>query len=111
MQSLQARLLPTPSVQFRGAPKDKRAMWDAHETIKGRWRIDGKKFVLGNEKRIPHAWGVAVSHGRYPMKGDDIKRFFKEFVRIYNGHGGQLVNEPYIWQGDLVRSPAGFDEL
>lgn len=54
MIKTQARLLTPPEVQF-GNSKEKPG-------YSGRWRLDGKTFLLPNPKELKH-WGVAIMNG------------------------------------------------
>lgn len=95
---VKARVLPTPDVTFSNGNIP------GTQAGSGRWRIDGKKFATPNTRPIM-AWGVCVIQD--PREAPDqaaTAAFFKQFVQIYKGHGGQFANDmPVMVPGNLLR--------
>ncbi|KAF4556208.1 Piwi domain-containing protein 2 [Elsinoe fawcettii] len=86
------RLLPNPKVQFANGPVDPRTS--------GRWRVDGKKFLLPPKHSLTN-WGVCCVLDNNPRaRGPDkatVDKFISEYVKIYTGHGGKVENKnPFL---------------
>lgn len=95
---VKARILPTPDINF-GAGKIAGA-----EAVRGRWRIDGKRFLTVNKEPLK-SWGFCVV--KHPKFGNSkvnqaaATAFCNKFVEVYKGHGGVIAStEPAIFLGD-----------
>ncbi|KAF2789751.1 Piwi-domain-containing protein [Melanomma pulvis-pyrius CBS 109.77] len=97
---VKARILPSPSVHFGQGSKE--ATINAKDLIQGRWRLDGRKFAIPNEKPLM-AWGVCVITGRGAPPQPAVKAFVDNLVRIYESHGGKITSHPKFgktpWMG------------
>lgn len=95
MQRIKARLLKNPKIQFGGSTLD--------PGTRGRWDLRGKRFHSPNPDGLK-SWGVGVFPGRGVDKAV-VDSFLANFVRMYQGHGGRIVNSrPFV---DLCSSDAG----
>lgn len=56
---IKARVLPYPTVQFGAGSKEMTIK--PQDMVQGRWRLDGRKFVINNQARPIKAWGICVS--------------------------------------------------
>lgn len=95
---VKAKVLPNPKVQF-GADA-------ANPGITGRWDLRGKRFLESNKAPLK-SWGVLVAPGRGATSQQQAEAFVQMFVKIYSGHGGQIVEkQPTIMQGgaDIAQS-------
>jgi len=88
---VKARVLPSPSVQFGPGGQSK---VDTGDLVKGRWRLDGRKFVLSNTDKPIKAWGVCVIQGRGSAPQPAVEKFMQQFVSIYESHGGKISSHP-----------------
>lgn len=97
----QARILPSPVVQFGQGSRQVNV--DPKDLVQGRWRLDGRKFALPNQDRPIKAWGVCVIQGRFAPNPSQVEKFIDDFIRIYEGHGGQILSHPKFgkkpWMG------------
>ncbi|KAF2201527.1 Piwi-domain-containing protein [Delitschia confertaspora ATCC 74209] len=79
-----ARQLPLPQLHF-----DK-AQVQPHDLIQGRWRLDGKRFIMpalaGKDTPLT-AWGICVIQGRDQPYHAQVENFAKQFVKIFESHG------------------------
>ncbi|KAF2864177.1 Piwi-domain-containing protein [Piedraia hortae CBS 480.64] len=84
--TVDARLITTPKVQYGVGVADPRTS--------GRWDLKGKKFLQGNAAPLK-SWAVCVLSGRRGGKPDTsvVNNFVREFVRVYQGHGGNIENK------------------
>ncbi|KAI9771459.1 MAG: hypothetical protein M1840_002079 [Geoglossum simile] len=109
MTTTNARLLPEPTIQFKGAT--------ITGTVKsGKWNIQNKKFLRPNPAPLK-SWGVLVfaqvppnnQHRRYPKTDiynyraaqnaskTVIDSFIRTFVNTYISHGGIVENKsPFV---------------
>ena len=80
-----ARIIPAPTVKF--------GTGEAKPGTSGRWDLKGKKFLQPNVTPLK-SWAVCVIPGRRGGKPDKavIETFIKEFVKIYQNHGGRVEN-------------------
>jgi eukaryotic translation initiation factor 2C len=93
MFKTQARVLPTPQIQYGVGSQD------AKFTPKdGRWDLRGKKFASWGPISAANngglkAWGVMVfgSPQRIPEAG--VKAFFRELIKAITQHGGHVVHK------------------
>ncbi|KAI9685409.1 MAG: hypothetical protein M1822_004540 [Bathelium mastoideum] len=81
--TIKAHVLPNPKVQFGNTVHN--------PGTSGRWDLRGKKFMAGNQKELK-SWGIMVVDGRGAPDRAAVQRFITEFVKIYTGHGGKVVN-------------------
>ena len=100
MTMVPARLITAPKVQF--------GVGQANPGTSGRWDLKGKKFLQTNQVPLK-SWAVCVIPGRRGAKPDKgpVENFIKEFVKIYQGHGGKVENKQpalSLAQGDDVGS-------
>ena len=81
-----ARVLTAPKVQYGTGV--------ANPGTSGRWDLKGKKFLLPNTAPLK-SWCVTVISGKRGGKPDksSIDNFVKEFVKIYQSHGGRVENK------------------
>ncbi|KAF1977039.1 eukaryotic translation initiation factor 2C 2 [Bimuria novae-zelandiae CBS 107.79] len=104
---VQARLLPPPVSRF-GPKSGKEATVNAKDLLQGRWRLDGRQFVLPNTDKPIKAWGVCVIQGRGAPTPDVATTFAQQFVKIYTAHGGVIAShpthgqKPWIGPGNLA---------
>ena len=86
MKTVDGRLLPAPKVQF--------GQGTATPGTSGRWDLKGKKFLTPNAVPLK-SWAVCVVPGRRGGKPDRaaVENFIREFVRIYQSHGGRIENK------------------
>ncbi|KAF1362486.1 Piwi-domain-containing protein [Lizonia empirigonia] len=103
---VKARVLPSPQVHFGAGSKE--ATLKPQDMVAGRWRLDGRKFAINNDKRAIRAWGVCViQHARAPPQAA-VESFIQKFVQIYESHGGrfdahpQFGKKPWLGQGNLA---------
>ncbi|KAL1800152.1 hypothetical protein ACET3X_000494 [Alternaria dauci] len=89
---VRARILPSPNVHF--APGSKEATIKPADMIAGRWRLDGRKFIMNNKERPIKAWGVCCVQGRGSPPPPAIEAFVQKFVQIYEAHGGLVASHP-----------------
>ncbi|CAN9089423.1 unnamed protein product [Alternaria alternata] len=89
---VQARILPSPTVHF--GPGSKEPTIKPADMIAGRWRLDGRKFIMNNKERPIKAWGVCCVQGRGSPPPQAIEAFFQKFVQIYEAHGGLVASHP-----------------
>lgn len=89
-----ARVLPPPKVLMGG-----NATIQERDLVQGRWRLDNKQFIHKNT--VPLAsWGVCIVNHKSQPNEEQVKNFIQQFVRIYTGHGGQVLNgKPCIYLG------------
>ena len=96
-----AIILSPPVVSFGTGSRD--ANIKPHDMLQGRWRLDGRKFVLANNERPIKSWGICVVQGRGAPQPQAIQRFAEEFVRVYESHGGKVMAHPKFgktpWMG------------
>ncbi|KAI9834225.1 MAG: hypothetical protein M1819_003063 [Sarea resinae] len=91
MVQTKARVLNNPTVGFQGS--------EINPGVSGRWDIRGKKFIVGNKHPLK-AWGVCIFAGRYKVDKASAGNFIREFIKIYQGHGGVVENKnPIIVEG------------
>jgi eukaryotic translation initiation factor 2C len=88
---VKARVLPAPQVQF--GTGSQKAQVEPKDLLQGRWRLDGRKFVLPNENVIK-AWGVCVIQGRGSCPQPAVEKFMQMFVHTYEAHGGRIAAHP-----------------
>ena len=102
--SVQAKLLPPPKVAF--APGGEMAT----PQYSGRWDLRGKRFIEPNAQPL-QSWGVCVvPDRRYSLDQATVQNFLRQFIRIYEGHGGKVQRkDPVIMQG--VNDPAKCVEM
>ncbi|PVH96601.1 Piwi-domain-containing protein [Periconia macrospinosa] len=109
---VKARVLPTPTVAF--GPGSREPKIKDSDLVNGRWRLDGRKFALPNQNPI-RGWGVCVIQ---PTRKNDpgvpkdmVAKFFSEFIKIYEGHGGRIMAHPKLgkapWMGPGALSDGG----
>ncbi|EOA89671.1 uncharacterized protein SETTUDRAFT_159260 [Exserohilum turcica Et28A] len=100
---VQARVLPPPTVQFGAGSKEMTIK--PSDMIQGRWRLDGRKFILTNKNndRAIRAWGVCCVQGRGSPPLQAVETFCQKFVQIYESHGGVVASHPQFgkkpWMG------------
>lgn len=95
---VKARILPTPDINF-GQGKV-----SGSEAVRGRWRIDGKRFLTINSKPL-RAWGFCVvkhpKFGRESVNQQAAQAFCNKFIEVYKSHGGVFEStNPAIFVGD-----------
>jgi len=88
---VKARILPSPTVHFGAGSRDPTVK--VQDLTQGRWRLDGRKFAMPNEKSVL-AWGVCVIQGRGAPPQPAVKAFVDNLVKIYEGHGGKIAPHP-----------------
>ncbi|KAI9707546.1 MAG: hypothetical protein M1836_000507 [Candelina mexicana] len=81
-----ARVLNAPQIQFGGSTHN--------PGTSGRWDLKGKKFLTGNVMPLK-SWGVAVfnTNRRVSLDKPQLENFIREFVKVYQGHGGVVQNK------------------
>ncbi|KAH8727196.1 Piwi domain-containing protein [Phaeosphaeriaceae sp. PMI808] len=89
---VKARILPSPAVHFGQGSKD--IQIKPQDLIQGRWRLDGRKFILSNKDRPIKAWGVCVIQGRGAPPQPAVETFIQKFIKIFEGHGGIISSHP-----------------
>jgi len=100
---VKARILPTPDIHF-GSGKV-----SGSEAVRGRWRIDGKRFFTVNKEPLK-SWGFCVlkhpRFGREAVSQQAAQAFCNKFVEIYKSHGGVFARtDPAIFLGDPKKGP------
>lgn len=75
----------------------------ARPGFSGRWDLRGKVFFSPNTEQLK-SWGICVlkpsEDRRPPVTRDQVEAFKKNFINLYRGHGGQVLNtEPVIVSG------------
>ncbi|KAF2871011.1 eukaryotic translation initiation factor 2C 2 [Massariosphaeria phaeospora] len=97
---VKARILPSPAVHF--AAGSQQPTIKPADLTAGRWRLDGRKFAMPNEKPIG-AWGVCVIQGRGAVAQPQVAAFVEDLVKIYESHGGKILAHPKLgkkpWMG------------
>jgi eukaryotic translation initiation factor 2C len=100
---VRGRILPTPEPTFLNGKVD------ARTAFTGRWRIDGKKFLMPNTRELK-AWGVGIiDYGQTgTFRGPSVPsnaavQFFTQFMKIYTVHGGKIANPPVVMNVQLAR--------
>ncbi|EMD96783.1 hypothetical protein COCC4DRAFT_142403 [Bipolaris maydis ATCC 48331] len=88
----QGRVLPSPVVHF--GPGSKEATIKPADMIQGRWRLDGRKFVMPNKERPIKAWGICVIQGRGSPPPTAVESFALKLIQIYEAHGGHILSHP-----------------
>ncbi|CAL3971616.1 unnamed protein product [Diplocarpon coronariae] len=87
MTVTQARLLPSPEIQFTGSK--------TNPGTAGRWDLRGKKFWLANPEPL-RSWGFVIVGGACPEAV--VRNFANVFIQTYTGHGGKILNKnPVIY--------------
>jgi eukaryotic translation initiation factor 2C len=98
---IQGRVLPSPTVHFGVGSKD--ATVNQKDLTQGRWRLDGRKFVLPNAEKPIRAWGVCVIQGRNCSDQPQTEKFVGDLIKIYEAHGGKFEAHPKFgkkpWMG------------
>lgn len=88
MTQTQARLLPSPEIQFGGGQK-------LNPGTMGRWDLRGKKFFASNPEPLK-SWGVCILDNACPES--TARNFINTLVSVYAGHGGRIENRtPVIY--------------
>ena len=87
MLQTNARVLKNPTIQYGGVGNTA----VINPGLQGRWNLQGKKFFGGNPNPLK-SWGVGVLP-RGGIREEDARAFITNFIRIYRGHGGTVVNE------------------
>ncbi|KAF2747569.1 Piwi-domain-containing protein [Sporormia fimetaria CBS 119925] len=99
-----ARILPVPQLGF--GPANRPSVVPGSDLVQGRWRLDGKKFFAPQSaSRTLDAWGVCAIQGKFGVNPEQVQAFIKNFIRIYEGHGGRFGpkgKQPYICPGNLA---------
>jgi len=85
-------VLPSPVVEF--GPGSKEVNINPRDMIAGRWRLDGRRFLLNNKERPIKAWGVCCIQGRGSPPPQAVEAFFQKFTQVYEGHGGVIAAHP-----------------
>lgn len=85
-----ARLITNPEVHFGGGTK-------INPGVSGRWDLRGKKFIEPNPEPLV-SWGFigCGTNDGYCIEKEALKAFAQNFVRIYKGHGGRVIKDPYV---------------
>lgn len=94
------QLLPPPTSQF--GSKSKETTVNTRDMLQGRWRLEGRRFVLPNTDRPIKAWGICVIQGRGAPTKEAVTKFAQEFVRIYTAHGGIVAKHPQHGQAPWI---------
>ncbi|RAR09531.1 Piwi-domain-containing protein [Stemphylium lycopersici] len=89
---VEARVLPSPTVHFGAGSKE--ATIKPADMIQGRWRLDGRKFVINNKDRPIKAWGICCIQGRGSPPPQAVEAFVQKFVQVYESHGGLVAAHP-----------------
>jgi eukaryotic translation initiation factor 2C len=97
--TVKGRVLDAPNLKFGSR------ILQPTDINRGRWRIDGTKFIYPNPRPLK-AWGICVvrSSGRGSADPNVVRQFMERFVSIYEGHGGvfdQASRRPVIVEGNL----------
>ncbi|KAI0160179.1 Piwi domain-containing protein [Xylariaceae sp. FL1272] len=103
MKVTEARLLKNPEIVFGGPAKEAKE----DPKMKGRWRIDKKKFLEPNRRELT-AWGFVLI-GKH-LRKDQVESFATKFVQIYRGHGGIIRANPAVVQIDVNSGFADFGD-
>ena len=95
MLETRARVLDPPEVQYKTNT--------AKPAYSGRWDLRGKVFFKPNEAPLK-SWGVVIlssPQDRRPMIAkDQVSAFLKNFINLYQGHGGVVTNKnPVVLDG------------
>lgn len=86
----QARILPSPGIQF--GPKTK----VEQPGTKGRWDLRGKTFLTGNPQELV-AWGIGIFPGKFNLDKAQLEKFAFDLIKQYRGHGGVVANsKPHL---------------
>ncbi|KAF2641273.1 Piwi-domain-containing protein [Massarina eburnea CBS 473.64] len=100
---VKARILTSPTVKFGAGSKE--TTIKPQDLIQGRWRLDGRKFAMSNDRPI-RAWGVCVIQppgGHGGVAQPQAQKFVQDFVRIFEAHGGKIDAHPKFgknpWMG------------
>ncbi|KAF1950228.1 eukaryotic translation initiation factor 2C 2 [Byssothecium circinans] len=97
---VKARVLPSPAVHFGAGSRE--ATIKPMDLIAGRWRLDGRKFAIPNDRAI-RAWGVCVIQHQRGVNQPQTNKFIEDFIRIYEAHGGKFDAHPKFgkkpWMG------------
>ncbi|KAJ5601659.1 hypothetical protein N7510_011193 [Penicillium lagena] len=89
MLKVKARILPNPELRFGANGKH-------NPGTSGRWDLRGKKFYTPNSQPLK-SWGVGFFTGkRNAINTDQTLRFIDNLMKIYAGHGGQIVTRPQV---------------
>ena len=95
MLETKARVLDPPEVQYKTNT--------AKPAYSGRWDLRGKVFFKPNEAPLK-SWGVVILSSpqdkRPGITKDQVLAFLKNFINLYQGHGGVVANKnPVIIDG------------
>ncbi|KAI9847274.1 MAG: hypothetical protein M1837_002860 [Sclerophora amabilis] len=106
MLETKARVLSPPVIQFAGST--------ATPGTSGRWDLKGKKFLGGNTKPL-RSWGVCIfktsSKIHKTVPKPVVENFIREFIKVYQGHGGVVqTKDPPIIEGP-VDAAEGVNDL
>lgn len=94
----QARILPSPGIQFGQKTKVEQP------GTKGRWDLRGKTFFSCNPHELS-SWGIGIFPGRMNLDKAQLEKFAFDFIKQYRGHGGTVSNaKPHMMQ--LPQDPA-----
>ncbi|KAI9772770.1 MAG: hypothetical protein M1839_002315 [Geoglossum umbratile] len=90
MTTTNARLLPDPTIQFKGST--------ITGTVRtGKWNIQNKKFLASNPTALK-SWGVLVFSTPQVAPKAAVEAFVKNFVTTYTSHGGIVENKNPVMQ-------------
>jgi eukaryotic translation initiation factor 2C len=92
-----ARVLKPPTIEFGNKKK-------LSPGTTGRWNLQNVRFFNPGVRPLRY-WGFIWLEG--PMNLPEVERFAKDFIKIYKGHGGVVLNEnPRIWDEGRSQNPA-----
>ncbi|KAF2018363.1 eukaryotic translation initiation factor 2C 2, partial [Aaosphaeria arxii CBS 175.79] len=104
---VKARVLPPPSLGF--GPVSKPTPVPERDLVAGRWRFDGKRFIIANDRPL-ESWGICVISAPHTCSPEQVKAFAQNFIKIFEGHGGVIKpdtnnpargKQPWIGLGHL----------
>ena len=79
---VKARILPPPVVHFGQGSRD--TTIKPQDLVAGRWRLDGRKFILPNDKPL-RAWGVCVIQPNRGSIGQaPVQKFIEDFIKVFS---------------------------
>ncbi|KAH7138259.1 Piwi domain-containing protein [Dendryphion nanum] len=105
---VKGRILPPPQLHF--GPQTKTVQVKDTDLVNGRWRLDGKKFIIPNERPI-RAWGIVLIQNVKTCKKEHVNAFIENFIKIFEGHGGRIEPHPKFgkkpWYGEATLGDGG----
>ncbi|KAK0721470.1 Piwi domain-containing protein [Apiosordaria backusii] len=92
MPKVEARVISNPGISFGNKI--------TNPGVSGRWDLRGCKFIEPNPTPL-QSWAFCITQGCCDEA--TVSSFYREWKKIYQGHGGRIKNDPIIFKakGDV----------